>query len=107
MKYINPMYLTQKVRQFVFDLISEYGYKGIDDLPDSDRESFAAYLIDASEKDFEHEFLTESPHLDQTIGAFKKSLMGFQSDDRYFLEILKSNTVNYFYETMQIGRAHV
>lgn len=101
MKTINPRYLSKKIRTYVSDLINDYGYKSYDRLSYSDKCSFSAFLIEASGKDAEHEFLLESRHLDQTINTFRKALLGDSIDDVKFLHTLKDNTIRYFEETMQ------
>lgn len=101
MKNINPCYLTKKIRSYVSDLICDYGYKSYEQLSYSDKCSFSAFLIDASGKDTEHEFLIESRHLDQSIAAFRKALFGDSVDDKKFLMTLKDNTISYFDETME------
>lgn len=107
MKFANPMYLTKKVKQFVDDLINDYGYDSYDRLSYSDKCSFSALLIEAGGQNYEHEFICESKHLDQTINAFKKALLGNSIDDVNFLHTLKDNTINYFDDSMRAVYEHV
>lgn len=101
MRFINPIFQTKKVRQYIADLIMDYDYDGYGDLSYADKCEFSALLIEASGKSSEHECIVESNHLDQLMGALKKSLCGTQDDDENLLYILKENTVNYFNETME------
>jgi hypothetical protein len=100
MNNINPSYLSKDVKVFVRQLIRDYDYKYFNDLPYSDLCEFSALLIKASGKNHEQEFLTESNHLDQTIGSFAKCMLGVIPDDE-FLYTLKENTVKYFTDTME------
>lgn len=93
------MRMTKKVRQFVYDLINDYGYKSYYDLSYSDKCEFVGHLIEAAGKQTEHEFLIESNHLDQTIGAFKRAMLG--GSDTNFLDVMKNNAIEYYQNTMQ------
>jgi hypothetical protein len=98
---MNHIYLTRKVKSFVNDLISyQQGKPSYHKVAYSDKEELTALLIEAAGKDGEREFLTESDHLDQVIGAFRKYMLGLESD-QYFLEAMKGNAVAYFEDTMQ------
>lgn len=101
MKFANPIYLTEKVKQLVHDFINDYEYDSYDQLSHSDKCSFSALLIEAAGKNSEHEFLCESNHLDQTIDAFKKALLGSTADGLDFLHTLKENTILYFEGSME------
>lgn len=101
MRFLNPIFKTKKVRQYIADLIMDYDYKCYGDLSNSDKCEFAALLIEASGKDSEHECIVESNDLDQLIGALRKALSGTYEDDENLLFILKENTVNYFNLTME------
>lgn len=101
MKNPNPIYLTKEVKKFVTNLINDYDYISYRMLSHSDKCEFIAHLIQASGKDGEREFLTESNHLDQTIYYFTKALLGTCEDDENFLFIIKDNAIKYFEETME------
>lgn len=100
MKFVNPIFKTKKVRQYIADLIIDYDYTSFSDLTHADKCEFAGLLIEAAGRSGEHECLTESNDLDQTIGALRKSLLGGYEDDENLLFILKDNTVRYYNETM-------
>lgn len=101
MKFVNPMFKTPKVKQFIAGLIIDYDYNSFSDLSHSDKCEFSALLIDAYDKHSEHEFLTESNDLDQTISAFKQALRGSGDDDEHFLFVMKDNTVRYYSDIME------
>lgn len=101
MKNINPCYLTKKVKEYVTSLISDYDYDAYDKLSNSDKCVFVAHLIEAAGRSSEHEFLTESDYLDQTIFSFRQSLLGMEEDDENFVYTMKENAIRYFESTME------
>lgn len=90
--------MTKGVKNFVNHMIRNYGYDSYHDLGRGEKCEFAAHLISACPSNSEHEFITESPHLDQIIGKFKNAMISYDFDD--FVETLKENTVAYFDDTM-------
>jgi hypothetical protein len=101
MKVINPIFKTIKVKQYIADLIVDYGYESIDDLSHADKCEFASLLIEAAGRNSEHECIIESNHLDQTMGAIKKALAGTYQDDENLLYTLKENIVDYYHAVME------
>lgn len=100
MKFVNPIFKTKKVRQYIADLINDYDYDNFSDLSHSDKCEFAALLIEAAGRDGEHECVVESNDLDQIIGHLKKALTGTHDDDENLVFIMKDAAVRYYTDTM-------
>lgn len=94
------MLTTPKVRQFVSEIIDEYGYQHYEDLSYCDKCEFVALLIEEAGRFHEYEFITESNHFDQVINIFKRSLRGTEKDDKYFMAMMKENAIQYYEDTM-------
>ena len=92
---VHPEFYTKPIRQYISDLIHEYGYTHYIDLSTGDKAKLASLLIDAAGKDG-YECIIESTNSDQTLEVFKKSLSGTNDDDEIFLETIKSNAINYY-----------
>jgi hypothetical protein len=103
MKYIHPVYKTRKVREYVRELINDYGYKSFSDLSYADKCSFASILMEACFRNGDHECITESKDFEKIVICLRKSLSGTSSyqDDENLLYQLKDNAVNYHEETME------
>jgi len=101
MKFVNPIFNTKKVRQFVADLIIDYDYDDFSDLSNSEKCEFAALLMEAAGRGGEYECITESNHLDQTAGYLRAVLRSDKEADENLLYHLKDEAIRYYADTMQ------
>ncbi len=102
MKFSNPTYKTKKVKTFLVDLIHDYDYKSYDDLCFSDKCELVSLILEALERNGDHEFFVESNDMDSTLIAFRKSLNGTTEDDENFLEAMKEHAVRYYDQSMEL-----
>lgn len=106
MRSINPIFKTEKIKSFIFNLIQTHHYDCFADLSYSDKCTLAGLLIQASGKESEHECITDSPDLDKLMNALKKSLLGINSAHNYhehksLIFTLKDMAIDYFKNTME------
>lgn len=97
---INPIYRTKKILGAIADFIINYDYNTYSDLTDQDKGVIVALLIEASGRSNEYNCIIESNHADQTINFFRAALMGSSDDDHRFLDIIKTNAIEYYDETI-------
>jgi len=90
------------IRNFINDLIGDYGYKSFRDLCQGDKHELAALYIEEAGRSDEFCAITEPTHSDQTINLFKKALStGLPDDNEAFLEAIKDNAVHYYASRME------
>lgn len=101
MIFANPTFNTPKIRQFIYDLISDYDYTHYKDLSYADKCEFTSLLIEAAGRSGEKECLLESNHLDQVMYQLKKSLNDPRDDGQNLSFIMKEVVTDYYDETME------
>lgn len=101
MNYIHPDYQTTPILNFVEYLIDVYDYSKFSDLSESDLNEFVALLNQADGRSDELNCITESPHLDQTMFAFRKMLNDEPNGNKLFIETIKSNAISYYSQIMK------
>jgi|HubBroStandDraft_2_1064218.scaffolds.fasta_scaffold113108_4 hypothetical protein len=104
--YFHPDYNTEKIRNFLDDLVHRKGYDDYSQFKKADKAEFASLLCEASGRE-EFACILEPENSDETIKFFRQALIGTKEDDNKFLHAIKNNAIHYYERTMAALFYHI
>jgi hypothetical protein len=105
--YFHPDFNTQKIRNFLEDIVNRKGYEDYSQLNKEDKAEFSSLLCEAAGKSDEFCCITEPKNSDETIRLFRQALIGTKEDNQKFLETIKNNAIDYYERTMTVLFHHI
>lgn len=105
MKNINPIFLNKEIKNFVYDLISDYSYRKYTELSFSDKTQLSGLLMKASG---DGECIVESSNYCDLMRNISSSLINDNAQSKqYIYNEIAETAVDYYDEIMSGIFAHV